>query len=160
VDDVQKVTLMIYGYRDDGARVMSWSPYDDAQLVYVDPGVLDTRLNDWNREIVARRIKSAKNTIQEAELLIASANEREAAVAKLSVEERRVLQIRPENFAAQRERHGKEIAKFQALIQQLSSLTLDEIKSQGLVEHWWVAEPADIKTFADFEASLSSDDDD
>jgi hypothetical protein len=153
--DIQRITLMIYGYRDDGARRQSWHPYDDAQLVAVDPVILNARLDNWNRSIVDRRIKLAKQAIGEAERLISSATAREAAVAKLSAEDKSILQIRPENFTAQRERHSKEIAENEVLIQQLSSLSLAEIMSRGLVEHWWVFESADIQTFESFEASLS-----
>lgn len=91
--------------------------------------------------------------------MISSVIEREAAVAKLSVEEKRVLQIRTENYDAQRQRHQDVIAKQEALLHQLKSLSLTEIKAQGLVERWWVAEPAKIATLADFEKGLSAVDD-
>ena len=158
--DIQEITLMIYGWRDDGARVQSWNPYSDSQLVAVDPVELDARLGEWNREIVDRRIILAGKLIEEAEQLISNVIERQAAVAKLSSEEKRVLQIRTENYAAQLERHRDVIAKQEALLQQLKALPLSDIKAQGLVERWWVAEPAEIATLADFEKSLSDNDDD
>lgn len=157
--NIHEITLMIYGWRDDGARVESWNPYSDSELVAADPVQLDALLVKWNRDIVDRRIELASKLIKEAEQMISSVIEREAAVAKLSVEEKRVLQIRTENYDAQRQRHQDVIAKQEALLHQLKSLSLTEIKAQGLVERWWVAEPAKIATLADFEKGLSAVDD-
>ncbi|TLX16010.1 hypothetical protein [Rhizobium sp. MHM7A] len=157
--NVQKIVMMRYGYRDENARAETWNPYDDAQLVSVDAEVLKARLGDWNRAIVDRRVKELKKANVEAEKSIASTIARESAVGKLTPEDKTVLRIRDENFGAQRDRYRKEIEQNEALLQKLTSSSLNEIMSQGLVSYWWVFEPADIQTFEDFEASLSDDDD-
>jgi hypothetical protein len=157
--NVQKIVMMGYGCRDDNARMATWNPYDDAQFVAVDAEVLKNRLDEWNRAIVERRIKELELANIESENTIARTIARETAVGKLTAEDKAVLCVRVEDFGSQRDRHRKEIERNEVLVQKLKSLPPNEIMMTGLVDYWWVFEPAHIQSFNEFEASLSDSDD-
>lgn len=157
--NIQKVVLMRHGYRDDNARSETWNSYDDSILVAAETDELVAKLEKWNQQVVDRRVKELRIANGETAKSLASCTAREAAVSKLTAEQKSVLGIKTENFNAQRLRHQQELDRNAELIERLESLSLQEIMRAGLVPVWWAFEAADIKSLTELEAELSDADD-
>lgn len=156
--NVQSVVLMRYGYQDDNARRETWNPHSDTTLVLSSPEELKTKLDQWNQEIISCRIKDLSILNAQATLSIERCDAREAAVLKLTDEEKKVLEIRNEDFNSQRSRFKQEIAKNEEIIGKLTVMSAHEIMNAGLVVHWWVFEEAEIKSLQEFEREFCNAD--